>query len=224
MRYIISLGGSLIAPRGIDVNFLKKFRRILLGATNKGNKFLVIPGGGMTCRNYQNSASQIAKISNDGLDWIGIKTNQLHSYFLHAIFGKTAHPEVVQLDSKARIAKPIAILLGGLKPGGTSDSTAVRFAEKFKTNIIINLTNVSGVYDRDPKKYKNAKLIRSMTWVNLKKQFGSDRTPGRNLPFDSSVVSLAARLGLKVVIMDGRNLKNFQNFLAGRKFRGTIIQ
>lgn len=224
MHYIISLGGSLIAPNGIDLKFLKKFRQVLLNAAKKGDRFLVIPGGGQTCRTYQNAARVLANPSDDELDWIGIKTNHLHSYFLHAIFGRAAYPAVVDLNSKAHITKPIAIAVGGLKPGFTSDSTAVKFAEKFKINTIINLTNVAGVYDRDPRKFKNAKLIRNMSWADLKKQFGTGKTPGRNLPFDSSIAPLAAKLKLRVVILNGKGINNFKSLLAGKGFKGTTIK
>lgn len=206
--YIISLGGSLIAPDGVDVAFLKKFRAVLL-KESKRNKFIIIPGGGQTCRNYQKAARAIAKVSNDDLDWIGIATNLLHTNLLRAIFGKS---------------KNIIVERGGLAPGGTSDSTAVRFAEEFRAKTIVNLTNVAGVYDRDPRKFKNARLITRMAWAQLKSQFGTGKTPGRNLPFDSAIAGKAAKLGLQVVILDGHNLKNFQIFLVGRSFKGTVIQ
>jgi len=223
-NYIISLGGSLIAPDEIDVNFLRSFHQALLRASLR-NRFLIIPGGGGTARHYQKVAKELGKVSNDDLDWIGIAANILHSNFLRAIFGKYAHPEIVELNSKLQnIKKSIAIARGGLKPGGTSDSTAVKFAEKFGVKTIINLTNVAGVYDRDPRKFKNAKLIPRMTWVQLKSQFGNGRIPGRHMPFDSSAAALAKKLKLKVAIIDGSNLKNFENFLSGKNFNGTVIQ
>ena len=128
--YVISVGGSLIAPDGIDKNFLKKFCLALMTSA-KGKQFVVIPGGGATARQYQKAAEELGKASNDDLDWIGIAANVLHSHFLRAIFGKYAHPGIVELNSKTPdIKKSIAIARGGLKPGGTSDSTAVKFAEK----------------------------------------------------------------------------------------------
>ena len=225
MIYVISVGGSLIAPAKINTRFVKEFKRAVLKTASGDSKFLIIPGGGQTCRTYQEAARNIASITDDDLDWIGIKTNHLHSYFLRAIFGKNASPEVIALNGNVgQLKKAISICLGGIEPGGTSDSTAIKFAEKFRAKVIINLTNVAGVYDRDPKKFRNAKLTPEMTWADLKKQFGASQEPGRHMPFDSSAANQAARLGIKVVIMDGRNLNNFQKFLAGKTFRGTLIQ
>jgi uridylate kinase len=209
MKYIISLGGSLIAPDNIDTAFLKKFRKVILSEAGKGNQFVIVPGGGATCRVYQKAAKKVSRISNDDLDWIGIATNLFHTQFLRRIFGQS---------------KNIMIEKGGLKPGGTSDTTAVKFARKYKAKTIVNLTNVGGIYDRDPRKFKKAKLIRELSWTELKQKFGTKKTPGRNLPFDSAAADQASGLGLKVVIMNGRNLKNFQNFLAGKRFTGTVIR
>jgi uridylate kinase len=225
MIYIISVGGSLLAPDKINSRFIREFRALLLKAAKKGDKFLIIPGGGATCRYYQNEARKIAKIANDDLDWIGIATNVLHSQFLRAIFGRDASPELITFESKIRdLKKAISVCVGGFQPGGTSDSTAVRFAQKFGAKTVINLTNVAGVYDADPRKFKNAKMIKKMTWQDLKKQFGTANEPGRHMPFDASAASIAFRIGLKVITTDGRGLKNFQNILAGKAFRGTVIQ
>lgn len=225
MIHIISIGGSLIVPDKINTRFIREFKRVVLEAAASGDKFLIIPGGGQTCRTYQQAARSIASPTDEDLDWIGIKTNHLHSYFLRAVFGKQASPEVITLDGNAgQLKRPVSICVGGLEPGGTSDSTAVKFAQKFRAKTIVNLTNVAGVYDRDPKKFKNAKLIPHMSWADLKKKFGTSKTPGRNLPFDSAIASLASKMKLRVVTMDGSNLKNFQNFLAGKSFKCTVIQ
>lgn len=222
---VISLGGSIIAPDKIDVNYLKKFRSLVLRYARRDFRFYIIPGGGATCRAYQKAAQDISKISNDDLDWIGIATNKLHSTFLHAIFGKEASPEIILLGSRiSDLKKRISICIGGLAPGGTSDSTAVKFAQRFGAKAIVNLTNVAGVYDRDPRKFKTAKLIRRMTWDDLKRQFGTAKTPGRHMPFDAAASNLAQKNAIQVAIMNGRDLKNFENFLAGKSFKGTVIR
>lgn len=222
--FVISLGGSVIVPDKIDVNYLKKFRSLVLRYAKRGFRFFIIPGGGATCRAYQKAAQAISKISNDDLDWIGIATNKLHSKFLHAIFGKEASPEIIMLDSRiSDLKKSISICIGGLAPGGTSDSTAVKFAQRFGATNIVNLTNVSGVYDRDPRKFKNSKLIPRMTWQDLKRQFGTRKTPGRHMPFDATVSNQVEKNRLSVAIMNGRDLNNFEKFLEGQNFRGTLI-
>ncbi len=77
---IISLGGSLIVPKnGIDVEFLKKFRKLILSQVKLGKKFYIITGGGQTNRDYVNAIKKITKPDNEELDWLGIYTTHLNA-------------------------------------------------------------------------------------------------------------------------------------------------
>ena len=62
---IISLGGSLIIPDDIDVDFLKDFKKLILSQVEKGKKFVIITGGGKICRNYNRRRKNVA----DSSDW-----------------------------------------------------------------------------------------------------------------------------------------------------------
>ena len=88
---------------------------------------------------------------------------------------------------------------------------------------MINLSNIDWVYDKDPKKYKDAKPIKKLTWDKMKELVGSKWVPGSNIPFDPIAVSLASKLGLTVVITNGQDLKNVEKIIEGREFRGTVI-
>ena len=64
---ILSVGGSIIIPKtGFDIDFLKKFRRMILNRVKKGEKFILVIGGGATCRVFKmrqsKSASSVTKI------------------------------------------------------------------------------------------------------------------------------------------------------------------
>ena len=68
--YVISLGGSLIAPEGgIDWKFLKKFRQLIMAAVKRGNRFVIITGGGITARSYQAAAAKVIRLTRDDRDW-----------------------------------------------------------------------------------------------------------------------------------------------------------
>ena len=59
MLWVISLGGSLIVPDQIDVQFLKGFRNLILSQVKKGNRFIIICGGGRIARNYFTALQKI---------------------------------------------------------------------------------------------------------------------------------------------------------------------
>ena len=100
---VIALGGSLIVPHlsdtdGIDVLFLQSFRKFLLQELKKGNKYIVVTGGGRTTRVYQKAAGQIVSMTSEDLDWVGIHSTRLNAHLLRTIFQKEAHPVVIDHD------------------------------------------------------------------------------------------------------------------------------
>jgi len=220
---VISLGGSLIIPSGIDVTFLKKFRRLILKfIINK--KFIIISGGGKICRVYQKAASKITKLTDDDIDWLGIHATRLNAHLLRTIFREYAYPRIINNpEEKIKLNKPL-LIAAGYKPGSSTDYDAVLLAKNFGVKTLINLTDIGYVYDKDPGRYKDAKPLKQMTWKAYRKISGNKWDPGLNLPFDPVAARRAEKIKLKVVVMNGKNIKNLDNFLSGKSFKGTVIQ
>jgi uridylate kinase len=222
---VMSLGGSLIAPDDIDVNFLKKFRSLVLHYTKYGNRVILICGGGNTSRHYQQMAKKVdAKVSGPDLDWIGIAATRLNAELVSAIFGQSAKESILGDPTKKVTTNKKIIVGAGWLPGHSSDKDAVQAAKAFGAKTVINLSNITYVYDKDPKKYKNAKPQKSMTWPAFRKIVGNKWVPGAHVPFDPVASRLAQRYKMKLVIMKGNNLLNLEKFLAGKKFIGTVIR
>ena len=68
------------------------------------------------------------------------------------------------------------------------------------------------------------KKITGISWQNFRKIVGSKWTPGLSKPFDPIASKLAAEVGIKVIIMNGKKLINLEKCLAGKKFQGTVIE
>ncbi|MEK7167214.1 MAG: UMP kinase [Patescibacteria group bacterium] len=221
---IISLGGSLIVPDEIDFDFLKKFQNLILKYLKKDKRFFIISGGGKTARNYQGAALKIAKITKEDLDWLGIHSTRINAHLLRTIFKNWAYPKIITNPQKAKkTIKEKIIIAGGWKPGWSTDFVAVKLAQIYKAKTIINLSNISFVFDKDPKKYKDAKPFEKIIWSNFRKIVGNKWNPGANLPFDPIASKLAEKLKLKVIILKGTDFKNLNNFLNKKKFQGTTI-
>jgi len=223
--FILSLGGSLLAPpSGVDWQFLKKFRRLILDQAKSGNKFFIITGGGTTCRAYQKAAAHIMKTTTRDRDWIGIYTTHFHAHFLRILFGPAAHPAIITDPTKKQILKKNIILGAGWQPGCSTDKDAVLLAKTYNIKTIINLTNIDYAYDKNPKKFKNAKRIIKTSWPDFCKIVGNKWQPGLNAPFDPVASRLASQLGLKVIILNGHNIANLKSCFAGKTFKGTTIE
>ncbi len=222
---VMSLGGSLIAPNTVDVTFLKKFKKLILNFTKKGNRVLIICGGGDTCRHYQRAGKIVSpQMTHQDLDWVGISATKLNAELVRAIFGTVAYGKVI-LDPRKKTSTSKKILIGaGHEPGSSSDLDAVLIAKVYHADTVINLSNITYVYDKDPSKFKDAKPQKTMSWSAFRKLVGNTWVPGAHVPFDPVGARLAQKLGLQLVVMNGSDLTNLNLFLTGKPFKGTVVK
>lgn len=208
-KYIISLGGSLIVPDEIDVDFLRELKKLILNQTKNGESFIIAPGGGRTARKYAKAAKILGNLNRNDLDWLGIYSIRLNCLLLSSVFKNMKDVKVMDMREA--------------RPGRSSDYDSVIFAKRYKAKNIINLTNIDYVYDKDPKVHKGAKPLNSISWKEFRNITGDKWDPGISLPFDPVASKLAEKLKLSVVVMNGKSLYNLRNFLSGKPYKGTII-
>ncbi len=220
---VISLGGSMIIPEEIDVDFLKEFKQLILEHVALGKKFLIITGGGKICRKYNAVAEELASPTNADLDWIGIAALKLNAELMRVIFAGDAHFEVVNnLSEKFSFDKPI-IIGAAYGPGRSSDWNAVEGAKTIGAKKIINLSNIDHVYDSDPKLNPDAKKLETISWAEYRSIIPKEWVAGLNSPFDPVASQDAEENGISVMIMNGKPIDNLKKYLNGEKFAGTVI-
>ena len=226
--HVISVGGSLIVPNEIDYKFLRSFKEFILNRIKKGEKFILITGGGKTCRIYQDAASKVTTIDDEEKDWLGIHSTRLNGHLLRTIFKEYAHPKVIKNYtedlSQMNDSFEESILVGaGWRPGRSSDFCAVELAKKFNAVDVINLSNIEYVYSEDPKKNPNATKYEKLSWDEFRKIVGNEWSPGMNAPFDPVASKTSQELNLSVAIINGKDLESIGNYLDNKPFKGTII-
>ena len=100
---IISLGGSLVAPGGIDTVFLKIFKKAIMKNLNT-HRFFIFVGGGKICRNYQKALLEFGADNKDR-DLIGIDVTKLNARIVKQAFGELAFSEIITNPSRKIITK-----------------------------------------------------------------------------------------------------------------------
>lgn len=223
---IISLGGSLIVPEEVDWKFLKQFKKVIESKIKEGFRFIIVTGGGKTCRKYQLAAKKVTKLTADDVDWIGIHASRLNAHLIRTIFRDYAHPIInknpYDLESFLK-AKESILVAAGYRPGNSTDYISILLAKHFEVKKVANLSNIDYVCDKDPKKHKDAKKIKEINWNDFQKIVGETWDPGANVPFDPIASKMAAKEGIEVAILNGKKISNFEKYLAGEKFVGTTI-
>lgn len=224
---VLSVGGSIIAPQGVDTQFLSEFNRQLreyLGEDN-GRKVILVCGGGAPARIWQNAAKEIrGGESNADLDWIGIRATHLNGQLVRTIFADLCTDPLVTDPTIKDIAFSGQVLVAaGWKPGFSSDNDAVLLAKRFGGKLIVNLSNIEKVYTDDPRKNPEAKPLDAISWADFRSIVGDDWVPGKNTPFDPVASKKAAALGMKVICAKGSDIANTMAILRKKPFIGTTI-
>jgi uridylate kinase len=233
MLTIISLGGSIVAPDKIDVEFLSKFVLLIekLLCADRGRRFIFVVGGGAPARLYQTALSEAASLSglsinnmDECADWLGVMATRLNAQLVKALFVKYCPNDVV-IDPTADFMWESRVLVAaGWKPGFSSDNDAVLLAERFGAKLVVNLSNIEKVYTADPKTDPNARPIDAISWKEFRAMVGSAWTPGKNLPFDPIASANAEKNNIKVICAAGRDLENLEKIISGGAWTGTIIE
>ncbi|HLC44823.1 MAG TPA: UMP kinase, partial [Patescibacteria group bacterium] len=138
-------------------------------------------------------------------------------------FSKYAHPAVLTDPLFPPKFQEAILVAAGYKPGRSTDWVAVKLAQHYGAKKVINLTNIDHVYDRDPRKSRNAKPLKNISWTIYRKIAGSRWSPGLSLPFDPVASKLAQSEGIEVDIINGKKLQQVQRALEGKAFKGTRI-
>jgi len=220
MITVISLGGSLVYPKKFDKNFVKKFSNLISNEVKKGNKFVILCGGGYLARKLQRIFSFIK--NKYLLDWIGILATRSNAKRLKENLKLNVYKKIITNPTKKLDFKEDVIVAAGWKPGWSTDYDAVLLAKNLGIKSIINMSNIDYAYTKDPKKFKDAKKIEQTTWKEFRKIVGDEWKPGLSMPFDPIASREAQKLNMEVVIT-GNDLNNLKNILENKKFKGTII-
>lgn len=227
-KVVMSIGGSLIVPNGgIDIDFLSNLNLFVREQlATKKSQFFLVTGGGATTRHYQEAARGVIKheLTDDDLDWLGIHSTRLNAHLVRTIFRDIAHPVIIDnYDVIRKVTEPV-LIGAGWKPGWSTDYDSVMFCEDYDAKTIINLSNVERVYDKDPNKFRDAKPIDKMSWVEFRELVGDEWSPGMHAPFDPIAAKKAEALGVKVAVLSGHDFDNLRKYFNGEKFLGTIIE
>ncbi len=222
---VLSLGGSLIIPDEVDITYLRKFREVIKNSI-KNYKFVIVCGGGSVARKYIAALREEHK-SEYLQSLAGISVTRLNARFMAYFFGEDPNwgiPHDMK-DISNLLKKHDIIFCGALRyaPNQTSDATACRLAAFLKSDFI-NLTNIKGLYTKNPKEHKDAKFIPEISREGFAEIVNAiPQKPGMHAPVDHTAMKTILKHKLRVYII-GKDARQLDNLLKGKKFIGTRIE
>jgi uridylate kinase len=144
-------------------------------AVKLGRKIVLVAGGGETARKYIGVGRDLG-MDESSLDNVGIGASRLNAEILIGAVGATAFPSVPHtLDNVVLALRSSDIVCcGGFHPGHSTNAVAALIAERTFAELLINSTDVDGVFSSDPRVDKKAKLLEKIEASKLSQMLGDD--------------------------------------------------
>lgn len=231
MKIAISLGGSLLTGKNTDPNITinpktyQKYAETIRTLHNQDHTQMIVCGGGKPARYFINQAKQL-DATPDIQDNLGIKSTHINALLFMAALGPIAdQSRIYQRGSDLRHAPPNKVLVGGgYKPGSSTDYRAVIFAKYMQADLIINATDIDGVYTKNPKKHADAEKLPTLTCTTLEEiiKQNTRQAPGEYGLFDLKAVRLAKKLDIPIIIIDGTDSEEIVRAVKGTHNGSTI--
>lgn len=226
---IIALGGSLLYGDHDVKTWLGQLRQAIVHVEGNGRKIGLVVGGGKPAREGIQLARDLVS-DRFKLDEIGISATRLNATILQTMLAEIgcniADVVPTTTDEAANLFERYDIVvMGGTKPGHTTDAVSVAFARDAGSSHVIIATNVSHVYTADPRTNSDAEPLDTLTLKELQDITGKEALqPGQSAAVDPIAVNWAMECGLRIGVLDGRDIRRVEDALEGRPFEGTLVQ
>lgn len=229
-RVMLKLSGEVLLGKqdnGIDFQVLHNLCGEIVEVAKMGTEMVVVIGAGNIWRYRDNTGSGIDRVSSD---YMGMLATIMNAVAMQSsIEEQGVYVRVCSALNIPQVAEPylrrrairhlekgrVVICAGGTgNPFFTTDSAAALRALELDCNVLLKATKVDGVYDKDPKKFKDAKKFKAMKYTDVL---------GMDLEFmDSAAVSLCKDSKLPIMIFDLTRKGNIKKAVEGKDI-GTMV-
>lgn len=230
-RVILKLSGEALAGSqgfGIDPVVVANLAKEIKAVVAKGIEVAVVNGGGNIWRGATGAnkgmdratadyMGMLATVINslamlDALEKIGIPTRVETAIEMRQIAEPYIRRRAIRHMEKARV---VIFAAGTGNPYFSTDTTAALRAAEIEADVILMAKNgVDGVYDSDPKKNKDAKLYKSLDYIDVIQQ--------RLSVMDTTAISLCMDNKIPLVVFNIDKKGNILKAACGDKI-GTLI-
>lgn len=223
MRVVIRVGGSVVASP-FNPKLINDYVELLLNLKRQGHVVAAVIGGGSLSRELIKTARAVG-LNEPAQDEVAISgsrvTAQLFVLRLGAN-GALTVPTTVE-DAAKSFDTGKVVVMGGLKPGMTTDAVAAMLAERVGADLLVKASNVDGVYTKDPNKHKDAKKLERLSFKDLQGLFEKEQhEAGIHQVIDPEAVRILQKNKIKTVVVNGFKPDNVLLAVKGEKV-GTSI-
>ncbi len=224
MRIVFRIGGSVVASP-VNTDLISKYVETLSSIKAQGHEIAVVVGGGQLAREFI-SIGRNLDLSVKAQDELAISVSRLYAQLFLMKFGKSSGGKIaVTLDEAAEIIRQGKIVvMGGLKPGITTDAVAALVAERIDAKLLVKGTDQEGIYNKDPRRHKDAVKLDRLSLEDLGGVFSEEKhKAGMHQIIDPEAIKVLKQKHTKLIVVNGFNLENIVAAVNGEKV-GTVVE
>ncbi|MHA1506154.1 MAG: UMP kinase [Candidatus Asgardarchaeia archaeon] len=222
---VLKIGGSLLYDEGLRLK-TKTIKGIVdssLKFVREGNDLGIVVGGGKLSRLVIEEARRFG-LPEAICDQIGISISRINAKIIAHLLGEVSCKKVPESwdEFLEFLNKGKVLVLGGMNPGQSTNAVAAIMAEMMGAELLVNLSDVGGIYDRDPKD-PNAKLLDRISSSDLMEMLvEKESKAGSYELFDLVALKILMRSKIPMIFTDGRDKGKVYLALKGREV-GTLV-
>ncbi|MEM2995117.1 MAG: UMP kinase [Candidatus Bathyarchaeia archaeon] len=224
MRVVIRIGGSVIASP-VNPNLIGSYVELLKKLKMQGHEVAVVVGGGAPAREFIAVAKSLG-LNEKAQDEIAIAVSRIFAQLFKEKLDVLSCPSIpLTVEEAAKcFGEGHILVMGGLKPGMTTDAVAALIAEKVKAELLVKATDQEGVYTKDPKKYADAEKLERLRYEDLTSILAENKhKAGIHQIIDPEAIKILKRARIKIVVVNGFKPENVLLAIKGEHV-GTIIE
>lgn len=230
-RALLKISGEALAGDkgfGFDASKISWIAGEIVSASGDDRQLGVVVGGGNIIRGNAAASIGAHPLVGDEMGMIATVINALALRSAIRSLGRSSSVmcsfnvgSFVEAFSRESLVKSldkgeIVIFAGGTgNPCFTTDSAAALRAIQMEADVLIKATQVDGVYDKDPRKNKDAVRFDSITSHEVLEK--------RLKVIDAASVEILGRLGIPTIVLDLHAEGNIRRALMGEKVGTTIF-
>lgn len=223
LRLVIRIGGSIVASP-LNPVLMNSYAELLQNLKRQGHKVAAVVGGGSLSRELIQTAKAMG-LSEPDQDGVAISISRVTAQLLALRVGKASSPDPPTAieDAANLLENGKIVIMGGLKPGMTTDTVAALLAAYVNADLLVKATDQEGIFNKDPKKFSDARKLSSLSFNDLSNLFEANKhRAGIHQIIDPEAVLILQKRKIKTVVVNGVKPENVFSAVKGEKI-GTII-
>ena len=220
MKAVLRIGGSVLgSPPSAKV--VNAYADVISDLNYEGHSDGVVEVGGQVTREYIRSASEMG-LSPYQQDTVAIHASRLNARLVAMKLGGVSSVPTSIDGMLQRLARNRVAVMGGLKPGITTDTVAAIVAQRWKADILVKASDQNGIYTDDPRTNKSARKLDRITYEKMRQILGGSHHPGIHSIVDPVAVDQLSESRVKLVVLNGSDARSVIKAIHGEKI-GTVV-